>query len=732
MNKNRLNWDESLNNTMGARKRMRRYRITGMITAMVGAFVLAFPGCTNPFLGLEDYQRDVLSGLLAAALLGQSLQGTGGDGATQPIDGRDGVDGLNCWDLNGNATPDAAEDTNGDGGFDALDCQGADGVGGDGDNVGQDGAAGTNGVRCWDLNGNGMADDNEDRNNDGFVTVLDCAGSDGADGSDGGGRGPRGAPGADGQDGPELFSIFIDDFFGSRGPFNALLPVVLVRVDEPVLGVFESATSAGDFGDGVAYRVAIPDSYAPGNDVTMRLYFYRFRQPEGECFIFTVDGRRARNGGGVEPYGDTRWVRIDPPSHNVAGNGIIDDILLAVDLPINTAAGLGGPTDLAGGDLLAFELSTHQPDGALYELLGVEFTEMRPGRATLGGATVFSSEDETCCLDAPPEPVGPLAYISDTGSDNVWIVDMGNETVVDVIDVGDDPRGIDISPDNSRVYVANRFGGSVSVIDTSNHTVVQTIDLEGNELVTAIEPYDVVVSPDGEWLYIAMKNGGDENGDGTVVTVGLPAGVVVAEVVLDSSASLEGIAVTPDGRKVYAAGRGSMYVVDVSTPSLPVFLGTSGSAGRELVVSPDGRWVYADNNAVRTSDDTALVTGDSSGERGVAISPGGTVLFSTDEGSAVEVVEITMVEGLPVTTFVANIDDPDNRQFEAYGIDLTDAGDRGLVSFRSSRTVRIFDTATLRFVGRVIPMEFAGCSGAIFSSEPKQLVIAHSSVDGPD
>ncbi len=53
-------------------------------------------------------------------------------------------------------------------------CEGSDGAAG---RDGQDGAAGTpgaDGQACWDLNGNGVADPEEDINGDGVVDVYDC------------------------------------------------------------------------------------------------------------------------------------------------------------------------------------------------------------------------------------------------------------------------------------------------------------------------------------------------------------------------------------------------------------------------------------------------------------------------------------------------------------------------------------------------------------------------------
>ncbi len=67
--------------------------------------------------------------------------------------------------------------------------------------VGSAGAAGTRGpagLSCWDLNANGVPDQNEDRNRDGRVDALDCQGSAGASGP----AGPQGPAGSQGPAGP--------------------------------------------------------------------------------------------------------------------------------------------------------------------------------------------------------------------------------------------------------------------------------------------------------------------------------------------------------------------------------------------------------------------------------------------------------------------------------------------------------------------------------------------------
>ncbi len=377
----------------------------GAVCTMVSAALTLPQGCGNPFLGLEDYQRDLLFfGALAAALLRDNGLVAGSEDTNPPPTGDEpapsplpGADGLNCWDANGNGQGDADEDINGDGAFNALDCQGADG--GDG----ADGAAGTTGTDGAD----GAAGATGPQGPTGPVGPPGSSGPSGSAGAQGS-QGPQGPPG------PEFFDMVVDDFFGNAEGNS--MPVVLIRIDEPILGDYDW-DAASDFAPALAYRIAVPKSYDAGNDVTMRLFFFRTGRYNGDCLIFSLDARRLRNnepgpqcyGGDAQDRceGGRRWISITPPLLNgpTGGNGLNSGVYMVVDLPINSAAGLNLPNDLRVTDFLAFELGTYQDDGGQYEILGVEFFESAAGTArTAGGRIFFPDEDPVCpCVGDGPD-----------------------------------------------------------------------------------------------------------------------------------------------------------------------------------------------------------------------------------------------------------------------------------------------------------------------------------------
>ena len=94
-----------------------------------------------------------------------------------------GSSGVSCWDTNGNGLNDGDEDTNGDGLYNAADCQGATATC----------------FNCWDTNGNGLNDENEDANGDGLYNTADCPVP---------GVGPQGIPGPSGAVGVNSISCW--------------------------------------------------------------------------------------------------------------------------------------------------------------------------------------------------------------------------------------------------------------------------------------------------------------------------------------------------------------------------------------------------------------------------------------------------------------------------------------------------------------------------------------------
>ncbi len=336
------------------------------LSVMLSLGVALQGGCGNPFLGLEDYQRDLLfGGILTALLLGQQqqiddIQQDVDNGAGQPIPGPEGPQGEP-----GPAGP-----------------QGEQGEPGEDGATGPAGPAGPQGAQG-------------EQGEPGEQGETGAQGSAGATGP----TGPAGPAGPQGEPGPTYFDVFIDDFFRDARPLGSL-QVQLVSIREPSFGPPDEAT--GDTG-AAAYRVAIPPIYTAGNDVTMRLFLYQTGADGDDCFVLRVESRRLRDGSGVEVYGGTRWVLVEgnkiQPTLSTADEllGGVGGVLLVVDLPLNTAGGLDYPNDLAAGELLAFELATHIFQSADYTLLGVEFFESAAGTATTSGGTIFFDVDDVFC-----------------------------------------------------------------------------------------------------------------------------------------------------------------------------------------------------------------------------------------------------------------------------------------------------------------------------------------------
>ncbi len=177
--------------------------------------------------------------------------------------------------------------------------------------------------------------------------------------------------------------------------------------------------------------------------------------------------------------------------------------------------------------------------------------------------------------------------------------------------VMDGPQYLTLSPDGKYMYVAAYTGRGITVCsrDESTGTLsfVEFIAHSSGSEDGLYFPARVQVSPDGKHVYVAGKN------DSTVGlylrdadTGQLTYGASYTDGVdgVDGLQTCMSVAVSPDGRYVYATGRDdyavAVFVRDADTGTLTYVTcykngegGVEGLRGaRSVLVSPDGKYVY--------------------------------------------------------------------------------------------------------------------------------------------
>jgi YVTN family beta-propeller protein len=100
----------------------------------------------------------------------------------------------------------------------------------------------------------------------------------------------------------------------------------------------------------------------------------------------------------------------------------------------------------------------------------------------------------------------PFAYITNSGSNNVSVINTATDKVTATVDGAVEGPGIAATQDGKKVYVANMNSDNFSVIDAATNKVTATVPL-GNE-TTQLVPYGIAVSPDGKKVYVANNGGG--------------------------------------------------------------------------------------------------------------------------------------------------------------------------------------------------------------------------------
>jgi YVTN family beta-propeller protein len=107
---------------------------------------------------------------------------------------------------------------------------------------------------------------------------------------------------------------------------------------------------------------------------------------------------------------------------------------------------------------------------------------------------------------------GRLIWVVNPGGDQVVVIGASSNRVLRRINVGDEPQGVAVDPNNRYAYVANAAEGTVSVIRIRNPRpgnfragVARDLGRNG-KFLTGAEPWNIVSSTDGRRIYVANSS----------------------------------------------------------------------------------------------------------------------------------------------------------------------------------------------------------------------------------
>ena len=249
-------------------------------------------------------------------------------------------------------------------------------------------------------------------------------------------------------------------------------------------------------------------------------------------------------------------------------------------------------------------------------------------------------------------------YVADYNDNLVNVVDTSTNTLLTTIPVGQGPNAVAITPNGLYGYVANAIDTTISVFSVATNTLVATIP-------TGIAAENVAVTPDGKSVYIAGIGNTmavistSTNTVTSTFTLSVPSG--------DSGACcLFGPLLTPNGAFGYVAENfspttpGSMSVISIpSNTTVANF--PLGIQPFDAAITPDGTRVYivnANSNSVsviNTASNTVVATIPvGNAPQSVAITPDGTLAYvANTAGSTLSIIQTstnTVTATIPLTT----------------------------------------------------------------------------------
>ena len=199
--------------------------------------------------------------------------------------------------------------------------------------------------------------------------------------------------------------------------------------------------------------------------------------------------------------------------------------------------------------------------------------------------TVSGDPPATAYTDTGPSGAAtPLAYVSSGSVSNALSISTSSYATSPVTlseTVGLEPNAFQVTPDGSRLIVAEGAGHQVQIVSTATGAVANTVTIPAVD-GTASNPVAVAVSPDGStaWIVDAANN--------LVYPLSLTTSTLGGAISVGIQGDPTAMVVTPSGRQVFVADFGSHQVSAISTSTDAVTsIAIGGTTGAPIALAVD-------------------------------------------------------------------------------------------------------------------------------------------------
>jgi YVTN family beta-propeller protein len=340
-------------------------------------------------------------------------------------------------------------------------------------------------------------------------------------------------------------------------------------------------------------------------------------------------------------------------STGVGGNGATtgETSMTSHGDPASSGGSASGAGSSSGGHADASSASSAGASGSSSGASGSSSTGGATGCGTgaggISGTTLILIPIVGTLGDILIDHCSTHVYVSNTSKNRIEDYSLTTGTLEAPIPVGSEPFGFDITPDGSRLYVANMGGTNLSVVDLASHTEIEKITVSPG--VISDRPYSLAISADGKAIFSTTFAGSGYGG--RIVSLDLATEVpttlagTTESTLLKASADHSTVGIAVGGS---TAGEIKIYRAATSAIASSTSLGTFVNA---VAMSPDGNVALVDGRLVL---DTSLNLGGTipGGGWGAVVASATRAYRST--GAEIEIVDLAQY--LVTGTISAGVD----------------------------------------------------------------------------